>query len=70
MHFTIYIYIYREREREKQVTMYITEVRAALSPGVKRRGREADHSPPTSTEVKKKCGSIHPLPHKPSWRSV
>jgi hypothetical protein len=25
----------------------------ALSPGVKRQGREADHSPPTSAEVKK-----------------
>jgi hypothetical protein len=25
----------------------------ALSPGVKRTGREADHSPPTSAEVKK-----------------
>jgi hypothetical protein len=25
----------------------------ALSPGVKREGREADHSPPTSAEVKK-----------------
>jgi hypothetical protein len=28
-------------------------VPAALSPGVKRPGREADHSPPTSAEVKK-----------------
>jgi hypothetical protein len=28
-------------------------VRGALSPGVKRPGREADHSPPTSAEVKK-----------------
>jgi hypothetical protein len=27
----------------------------ALSPGVKRRGREADHSPPISAEVKKTC---------------
>jgi hypothetical protein len=24
-----------------------------LSPGIKRKGREADHSPPTSAEVKK-----------------
>jgi hypothetical protein len=30
--------------------------------GVKRPGREADHSPPTSAEVKKTC--------KPSWRSA
>jgi hypothetical protein len=28
-------------------------VPSALSPGVKRPGREADHSPPTSAEVKK-----------------
>jgi hypothetical protein len=28
-------------------------VLGALSPGVKRPGREADHSPPTSAEVKK-----------------
>jgi hypothetical protein len=30
-------------------------------PGVKRQGRDAEHSPPSSAEVKK-CGSIHPLP--------
>jgi hypothetical protein len=30
-------------------------VLAALSPGVKRPGREADHSTPTSAEVKKMC---------------
>jgi hypothetical protein len=28
-------------------------VLGTLSPGIKRQGREADHSPPTSTEVKK-----------------
>jgi hypothetical protein len=28
-------------------------VPGVLSPGVKRQGREADHSPPTSAEVKK-----------------
>jgi hypothetical protein len=44
--------------------------RGALSPGVKRPGREVDHSPPTSAEVKKMCGSIHPLPYTPSWRSA
>jgi hypothetical protein len=36
-------------------------VPGALSPGVKRPGREADHSPPTSAESRK-CGSIQPLP--------
>jgi hypothetical protein len=37
--------------------------------GVNRSGREADQSPPVSTEVKK-YGSIHPLPHTPSWVSA
>jgi hypothetical protein len=37
--------------------------------GVKRQGREADHSPPTSPEVKK-YGSVHPVPHTSSWRSA
>jgi hypothetical protein len=31
----------------------IQRVPGALSPGVKRQGREADHSPPSSAEVKK-----------------
>jgi hypothetical protein len=34
----------------------------ALSPGVERPGSEADHSPPSSAEVKK-GGAIPPLPH-------
>jgi hypothetical protein len=41
-----------------------------LCPVLKRQGREADHSPPTSAEVKIKRGSIHPLPHTSSWRSA
>jgi hypothetical protein len=45
-------------------------VLGALSPGVKRQGPQTHHSPPTSAEYKKKCGSIHPLPHTPSWRSA
>jgi hypothetical protein len=40
-----------------------------LSLGVKRPGREVDHLPPTSAEVKK-SGSIHPLPHTLSWHSA
>jgi hypothetical protein len=44
-------------------------VLGALSPGLKRPGLEAHHSPPTSAKVKK-CGSIHPLTHMPSWRSA
>jgi hypothetical protein len=34
----------------------------ALSLGVKRSGREADHSPPSSAEVKNVCRAIPPLP--------
>jgi hypothetical protein len=41
----------------------------ALSPGLKRPGREADHSPPSSTEVRKR-GSVRPLPCAPPWRSA
>jgi hypothetical protein len=39
----------------------------ALSPGEKRQGREADHSPPSSAEVKK-IGAVPPLLHKSSWQ--
>jgi hypothetical protein len=39
-------------------------VPGVLSPAIKRPGREAHHSPP------RKCGSIRPLPHTPSWRST
>jgi hypothetical protein len=35
--------------------------------GVKRPGREPDHSPPFSAEVKN-GGTIHLLPHTFSWR--
>jgi hypothetical protein len=43
----------------------------ALSLGVKRPGREADHSPPYSSDVKN-AWSIHPLPQYASmlWCSV
>jgi hypothetical protein len=37
--------------------------------GVKWLGRETDHSPSTNAEVKKR-GSIHPFPHKFSWRGA
>jgi hypothetical protein len=31
----------------------LVEYRLALSPGIKRQGREADHSPPTNAKFKK-----------------
>jgi hypothetical protein len=37
--------------------------------GVKRPEREADHSPPTSAEVKK-MWDYTSIPHMPSWRSA
>jgi hypothetical protein len=44
-------------------------VPGSLYPRVMRPEREADHSSPTSAEIKKRR-SIHPLPHTPSWRSA
>jgi hypothetical protein len=43
----------------------IRRVPATLSPGLKRPGREADHSPPTSAEAKN-SGAIPVLPHTSS----
>jgi hypothetical protein len=43
-------------------------VSGVLSPGVKRPGREAHHSPPTSAEVKKTI--YNPLPSTLSWGSA
>jgi hypothetical protein len=40
-----------------------------LFPGVKRQGREANHSPPSSADVKK-GGTVPPLPHMFSWHSA
>jgi hypothetical protein len=44
-------------------------VPGVLSRGVKRRGREADCSPPSSAEVKN-GGAIPPLPHISSWHGA
>jgi hypothetical protein len=39
-------------------------------PGDLSPGREADHSPPTSAQVKKTWTPIHLLPHTSSWRGA
>jgi hypothetical protein len=44
-------------------------VPGTISPGIKRAGREADHSPPSSAEDKN-GRSIPPLPHTSSWHSA
>jgi hypothetical protein len=40
----------------------------ALSSGIKRQGREADHSPPASAEIKE-IWIYTSTPHTPSWCS-
>jgi hypothetical protein len=44
--------------------------RGALSLGVKRPGREADHSPPSSAEVKEWVELYIQSPNTPSWRGA
>jgi hypothetical protein len=46
-----------------------TQPRIQCLPGIKRPGREADHSPPSSAGVKN-GGAIPPLPHASSWHSA
>jgi hypothetical protein len=53
-----------QTESGAHLTLYTT-VPGVLSPGVKRPGREADHSPLSSAEVKN-GGAIPPLPHMSS----
>jgi hypothetical protein len=47
-------------------TASVQWVLGALSPGLRRPGREVDHSPPTSAEVKK-MWIYTSTPHTPSW---
>jgi hypothetical protein len=42
----------------------------ALSLGVKRPGRDADHSPPSSAEVKECMELYIHSPNTPSWRGA
>jgi hypothetical protein len=44
-------------------------VPGAVSLGVKRPEREADHSPPSTAKIKK-SGPIPPLPHTSLWRGA
>jgi hypothetical protein len=45
-------------------------VPGALSLGVRRPGREADHSPPSSAEVKERVEQYLHSPNTPSWRGA
>jgi hypothetical protein len=48
----------------------IERVPGALSVGVKWQGREADHSPPSSAEVKEWLELYIHSPNTPSWRGA
>jgi hypothetical protein len=41
----------------------------AVSPGIKRQGREADHSVPSRSKIKN-SGAIPPLPRTSSWHGI
>jgi hypothetical protein len=45
-------------------------VPGALPLGVKRLGREADHSPPSNAEVKECVALYHHSPNMPLWRGA
>jgi hypothetical protein len=47
----------------------IQGIPGTISPGVKRPGREGDHSPPSSAEVKNGL-AIPSLSHMSSWHNV
>jgi hypothetical protein len=51
------------------LSLLLNRYRRVLFPGVKRPGREANHSPPSRAKVKN-VGTISPLPHTSSWRST
>jgi hypothetical protein len=51
-----------------KLLIFIQRVLGALSLGVKRPGREADHAPPSSAEVKEFVELYHHSPSTPSWR--
>jgi hypothetical protein len=52
------------------IIINIQWVTRALSLGVKRPGREADHSPPSSAEVKEWVELYIHSPNTPSWRGA
>jgi hypothetical protein len=48
---------------------HIQQTPGAVSSGIKWAGRESDHSPPSSPEIKN-CGATSALAHISSWRST
>jgi hypothetical protein len=58
-----------EKRGETRIGPHSAYLARAVSRGVKQTGREADHLPPSSANVKN-CGAIPPLLLTPSWRSA
>jgi len=54
------------RQAMKSIQPLVKGVPIALSWRIKRPGRETDHSPLTSAQVKK-GGALHPRPYMSSW---
>jgi hypothetical protein len=64
------IIIYGSRTALGPTQTPIHWIPGALSLRIKRPGREADHSPPSSSEVKEGVELYHHFPNTPSWRGV
>jgi hypothetical protein len=67
--YKIFLFFTASRPKVGPTQPPIQWVSRALSPRLKRTGSEADHSPPSSTEVKN-GGAIPPLPHMSPWHNA
>jgi hypothetical protein len=61
-------YIHTTSSTTKHVTEFVFLGTRGSFPGVKRPGREADHSPPSSAAVKEWVELYPQSPNTPSWR--
>jgi hypothetical protein len=66
---TIFLFSIASRPALGPIQPPIQWVPGAISPEVKRPGREAGHLPPSNAEVKN-GGAIPPLPDMSSWRGA
>jgi hypothetical protein len=66
----IFLFTTASKTALKPIQPPIQWVPEALSPGVKRPGREADHSPTSSAEVKEWLELYIHSPNTPSWRGA
>jgi hypothetical protein len=65
----IFLFSIASRPALRPVQPHIQWVPEALSWGINRPGREADHSPPSNAEAKN-GGATSPLPHISSWHAA